>query len=226
MSLSSRNRRLVWLAVVVFLVGGGALAVRFWLGGYAVRTVLEMAGASEIHFKTVRGTPWHLEVEGLSFQIETQAVAARRVTLDRPNWWMASLGAVHVEGLELPVFLDGSDVNPWNWATYDNAPANGEAVQLPLTTVDLEGQIIVRMSSLPDMPIAVKLEGRPKSGTSWIGSLVAESPGFRLAGTGALLRAGQELEFQVHSAELDLGVWSHQIQRLVVLPGAPWKLEG
>lgn len=226
MSLSPRTRRLVWLAVVVLVLGGGALAVRFWAGGYAVRTVLEMAGASEIRFQAVRGTPWHLEVEGLSFRIETQTVSARRVTLDRPNWWMASLGAVRVEGLELPVVLDGSDVNPWNWTTYDNAPANGEAVQLPLTTMDLDGHIIVRMASLPDMPVAVKLEGRPKSGTSWIGSLVAESPGFRLAGSGSLLRAGQELEFQVHSSELDLAVWSQQIQRLVTLPGAPWKLEG
>jgi len=226
MSLSSRSRLLVWLAVVVLVLGGGALAVRFWLGGYVVRTVLESAGASDVRFQGVRGTPWHLEIEGLSFQVETQAVAARRVTLDRPNWWMASLGAVRVEGLELPVFLDGSDVNPWNWNTYDNAPANGEAVQLPLTTIDLDGHIVVRMASLPDMPIAVKLEGRPKSGTSWIGSLVAEAPGFRLAGSGSLLRAGQELEFQVHSSELDLAVWSPQLQRLVTLPGAPWKLEG
>ena len=226
MSLSLRHRRLIWLAAAVLVFGGGVLAARYWLGGYAVREVLRMAGASEIRFKAVRGTPWHLEVDELSFQIQTQAVSARKVTIDRPHWWMASLGAVRVEGVELPVFLDGSDVNPWNWATYDNAPANGEAVQLPLTTIDLDGRIIVRMSSLPDMPVTVKLEGRPKSGTSWIGSLVAEGPGFRLAGTGSLLRAGQELEFQVHSSELDLGLWSQQIQRLVVLPGAPWQLEG
>lgn len=226
MSFSPRSRLLVWLAVVVLLLGGGTLAARFWLGGYAVRTVLEMAGASEIQFKSVRGTPWHLEVEELSFHMQTQAVGARRVTLDRPHWWMASLGAVRVEGLELPVFLDSSDVNPWDWARYDNAPANGEAVQLPVTTVDLDGHIIVRMASLPDMPIAIKLEGRPKGGVSWIGSLLAEGPGFRLAGTGSLLRAGQELEFQVLSSELDLAVWSAQIQRMVMLPGAPWRLEG
>ena len=226
MSLSTLQRRLLWVAVPLFIFTGVVVSVWLWAPGYAVRTVLEMAGASDIRFQAVRGTPWHLEVDGLSFQVETQAVAARRVTLDRPHWWMASLGAVRVEGLELPVFLDGSDVNPWNWATYGNAPANGEAVQLPLTTVELDGHIIVRMAALPDMPVAVKLEGRPKSGTSWIGSLVAEAPGFRLAGSGSLLRAGQELEFQVHSSELDLGVWSQQIQRLVTLPGAPWKLAG
>jgi hypothetical protein len=99
-------------------------------------------------------------------------------------------------------------------------------VSLPLTTLDLEGRIIVRMSALPDMPVEVKLEGRPKGGASWIGSLVANGPGFRLAGSGSLLRAGQELEFQVHSSELDLRVWSRQIQRQVTLPGAPWQLQG
>jgi hypothetical protein len=82
------------------------------------------------------------------------------------------------------------------------------------------------MTALPDMPVNIKLEGRPKSGVSWIGSLVADGPGFRLAGSGALLRAGQELEFQVHSSELDLGIWSRHIQRQVPVPGAPWQLEG
>jgi len=226
MSFSPRHRRLVWLVAVLLVFGGGVLALRFWAGDYAVRTVLRLAGASEIHFKAVRATPWHLEVDGLAFQLQTQAVSARRVIFDRPHWWMASLGAVRVEGAEWPVFLDGSDVNPWNWATYDNAPANGEAVSLPLTTLDLDGQIIVKMSSLPDLPVEVKLAGRPKGGVSWIGSLVAQGPGFHLAGSGSLLRAGQELEFQVQDASLDLGVWSPQIQRLVSLPGGPWKLEG
>ncbi len=226
MSLLLPSRRVIWVSLVLGAIGGAALGVRFWLGDYAVRTVLRLAGASEIRFKAVSGTPWHLEVDGLAFQIRTQAVSARRVILDRPHWWTASLGAVRVEGAELPVYLDDSDVNPWNWATYDNAPANGEAVQLPLTTLDLNGRIIVRMASLPDMPVDVKLAAQPKSGVSWTGSLVAEGAGFHLAGTGALLRAGQELEFQVQDASLDLGVWSNQLQRLVALPGGPWELGG
>ncbi len=226
MSLSLRTRRLLWVVVPLLLLGGTALALRFWAGGYTVRTVLHMAGASKVRFQAVHGTPWHLEVDGLSFQIQTQAVSARRVVLDRPHWWTASLGAVRVEGAELPVYLDDSDINPWNWSTYDNAPANGEAVQLPLTTLDLDGQIIVRLAGLPDMPVGIKLEGRPKGGVSWIGSLVAEGPGFHLAGAGSLLRAGQELEFQVQSASLDLAVWSQQIQRLVSLPGGGWELGG
>ena len=157
MSLSPRHRRLLWVAIafLVFL-GSGALAVRFWLAGYAVRTVLQMAGASGIRYQIVRGTPWHLEVEGLAFRIRTQDFTARRVVLDRVNWWTASLGAVRVEGAELPVYLDGSDIVPVNWSAYDSAPANGETVNLPLTTLDLDGRIIVRMTALPDMPVFLK----------------------------------------------------------------------
>lgn len=226
MNLSVPTRRLLWLVAAVGVLGGGVLAARLWLGDYAVRYVLRLAGASEIQFKAVRGTPWHLEVDDLSFSIQTQAYAARRVVLDREHWWTASLGAVRVEGAEMPVYLDGSDVNPLDWATYDNPNAADEAVNLPLTTLDLDGRIVVKLSSLPDMPLDVKLEGRPKGGVSWIGSAVVNGPGFHLAGGGALLRAGQELEFQVHSAELDLGVWAQQLRRLVLLPGAPWDFGG
>lgn len=211
---------------MLFVLAGSLLAARFWLGGYVVRSVLRMAGASEIRLGAVRGTPWRLEVEDLEFQVRTQPFSARRVTLRRAHWWEASLGDVRVEGARLPVVLDSSDVDPWNWSTYDDGGLDDEAVQPPFRALDLDGELVVRMAALPDRPIAVKLEGRPASGTSWIGSLVAGGEGIRLAGGGSLLRAGQELDFQVHSAELDLGVWSRHIQRLVRLPGGPWELGG
>jgi hypothetical protein len=227
MSLSPRLRRLLWVAVVgLLMVGGSAIAARFWLGGYLVRTVLRMGGASEIRFTAVRGTPWHFEVDGLSFRFQSHACSARRVVLDRTHWWSGSLGAVRVEGAEVAVYLDDSDIDPFAWTPAGNAPANGEPVNLPVTTLDLEGRLVVRMAMLPDMTIDLKLEGRPKGNVSWIGNLQADGPGFRLAGTGSLLRAGQELEFQVLSSELDLAVWSRHVQRLVPVPGGPWELGG
>lgn len=225
MSLTPKLRRLLWLAAVVLVLGGGYAAVRFWLGGYAVRSVLRLAGASEIRWQAVRATPWHVEVDGLEFRMQTQPFAARRVTVDREHWWTASLGNVRIEGARVPVYIDGSDIDPWHWSTYENGAPEG-GVDLPFVSVDLDGQLIVRMASLPDRPLDVKLEGRPKGGASWIGSLLVTGPGFRLAGTGSLLRAGQELEFQVLSSELDLAVWSRHIQRFVSLPGAPWQLAG
>lgn len=218
-----RSRQL-WIALVVLALA--AFAVRFWLGGYAVRTVLGMAGAADIRFAQVRATPWRVVVEGLHFTVRTQEFAARRVTVEREKWWMASLGNVRIEGAEVPVTLDGSDVDPWRWSTYDEAGLGDEPVNLPFQALDLDGELIVRMATLPDMPVTMKLEARPKGSASWVGSLVAEAAGFRLAGDGALLRAGQELDFQVHSAELDLDTWSGQIQRLVPLPGGPWTMGG
>ncbi len=225
MSLTPKHRLLLWLAAVVLVLGGGFAAVRFWLGGYAVRSVLQLAGASEIRWQAVRATPWHVEIDGLEFQVRTQPFAARRVVVDREHWWIASLGNVRIEGARVPVFIDGSDVDPWHWSTYENAGPDG-GVDLPFVSVDLDGQLIVRMAALPDVPLDVKLEGRPKGGASWIGSLLVTGRGFRLAGTGSLLRAGQELEFQVLSSELDLAAWSQAIQRFVRLPGAPWQLAG
>ncbi len=225
MSLTPSHRRLLWLAAFLVVVAGGFLAVRFWLGGYAVRTVLRLAGASEIRYRAVRATPWHIEVDDLEFEVQAQPFSARRVVLDRQHWWTTSLGQVRVEGARIPVFIDGSDIDPLHWSSYDNRVPD-EGVALPFVSVDLDGQLLVRMAELPEMPLDVKLEGRPKGGASWIGSLLMTGQGFRLAGAGSLLRAGQELEFQVLSSELDLAVWTRHLQRFVPLPGAPWKISG
>lgn len=225
MAVFTRSR-VCWLLAGLAFAAGLLLAARFWLGGYVVRSVLQMAGASEIRFQEVRGTPWWLEITNLEFRVRSHAFAARRVTLQRESWWQASLGDVRVEGASLPVVLDGSDVDPLSWDTYGHGGLGDEPVPPPFGSLDLQGDLIVRMAGVPERAIAVKLEGRPKSGTSWIGSLLAEAEGFRLAGNGSLLRAGQELDFQVHSAELDLANWSPQVQRLVSLPGGPWELGG
>lgn len=225
MSPATRSR-LLWLTAAVIVIGGGLLGARLWLGGYVVRSVLRMAGATEIRHGPVRGTPWQLEIEDLDFRLRSQSFSARRVTLRRDTWWEATLGDVRVEGAHLPVSLDDSEVNPLSWDTYEESGLGDEAVLPPFRTLDLAGELIVRLAAVPERAIAITLQGRPKSGTSWIGSLLAEGEGFRLAGNGALLRAGQELDFQVNSAELDLALWSAQIQRLVTLPGGPWKLGG
>ncbi len=221
-----RSRRLYWILGTLLLAVSLGMAARLWLGGYVVRSVLRMAGASEIRHGAVRGTPWLLEVEELRFKVRTHAFFARRVTLARRQWWLASLGDVRVEQARMPVVLDGSDVDPWNWSTYERGGWEGEPVSLPFRSLVLAGELVVRMATVPDRAIAIQLEGQPRSGTSWVGSLVAEGEGFHLAGAGSLLRAGQELDFQVHSAALDLGLWSRQVQRLVSLPGGPWTMQG
>ncbi|RXK56609.1 hypothetical protein ESB00_12295 [Oleiharenicola lentus] len=220
------RHRWFWIVAAGVALGATLLAARLWLGGYVVRSVLRMAGATEIRHGEVRGTPWRLEVADLACTFRSQPVSARRVILVREKWWQASLGDVQVEGARVPVALDNSDVQAVVWDTYEDGGLGDEPVPPPFRSLALEGELVVRMALTPDRPVAVKLESQPRSGTSWIGSLVAEAEGFRLAGSGTLLRAGQELDFQVHSAELDLASWSPQIQRLVLLPGGPWTLAG
>lgn len=225
MTPAHRNR-LFWLAGALVLAGGLWAAGRYWLGGYIVRSVLTMAGASHLRFAEVAGTPWRIEVRELEFNVKLQRFAARHVTLVRDKWWQASLGDVRVEQARAVFVLDGSDVNPWNWATYGEQGLGPETVQLPFRSIYVEGELVVRMATVPDQAIRLTLAGRPAGDAAWSGSLEAEGPGFSLAGSGSLLRAGQELDFQVHRASLDLGMWSRQIQRLIALPGAPWEMSG
>jgi hypothetical protein len=218
--------RLLWFSAAVVLAGGVWAGARFWLGGYIVRSVLGLAGASHVRFAEVTGTPWRLEVRDLEFDVKLQGFSARQVTLVRDRWWRASLGDVQVEQARVVLVLDGSDVNPWTWATYEQRGLGSETVQLPFRSIHVDGDLVVRMGTVPDQAIAFSLDGRPTGDESWAGRLDARGPGFRLAGAGALLRAGQELDFQVHEAGLDLAQWSRHIQRLVALPGAPWEMAG
>lgn len=218
--------RIYWLAGGLAIAAGLAAGARFWLGGYIVRSVLGLAGASHIRFAEVSGTPWRLEVRELAFDVRLQGFSARRVVLERDEWWQASLGDVRVEQARAVFVLDGSDADPWRWSTYETGGLGEESVQLPFRSLHLDGELVVRMSSVPDVPLAVTLQGRPAGPASWTGSLEASGPGFELAGRGSLVRAGQQLDFAVHRAYLDLAQWSHQIQRLVALPGAPWALGG
>lgn len=218
-------RRWLWPGLLLGGLIATLLLARFWLGGFAVRRVLEMAGATHVEWNAVRATPWHVEIDGLSFVLQSQALTAEHVVLERARWWTWSLGDIRVRGLRWPVHLVPSSGDAWQWSRYEHGLDGGE-VTLPFASLDLRGQIVVEMNALPSRPIDLVVQGKSRDEGSWLGTLEAVGDGFRLRGGGALLRAGQELEFQVKDAELDLGRWAHQVQRLVSLPGAPWEISG
>lgn len=226
MKLSRNHRRLLLAFAVLVVLAVAVLVVRPWLGGYAIRAALGMAGATEIKFRTVAARPSRVVVEDLEFRLQSQAFAARRLTLERPRWWRFSLGQVQVEGARVALTIDGSDTNPWAWSTSQGEAAPTEPMSLPVESLVLEGEVTVRAALQPDQRLVVKLEGAPKGNSDWVGSLVVDGPGFKLAGGGTLLGWGTELDFQVHSAELDLKIWQGFIQRNLLLPGGPWELGG
>ena len=226
MKLRPVFRRLLICAVGLAALATAALVARPWLGGYAIRTVLGMAGASAIKFHVVTAVPNRVVVEDLEFRLKSQAFAAHRLTLDRPRWWRFSLGRVQVEGARVELTLDGSDTNPWGSPSFDGTADPAEPAGLPLESLVLDGEVTVRAALQPDQRLTVKLEGAPKGKSDWVGSLVMEGPGFKLAGGGTLLGWGTELDFQVHSAELDLKIWQGFIQRNLLLPDGPWEMSG
>jgi len=223
--LRNHSRLVVAIAVLLVLFATVLLA-RPWLGGYVIRTALGLAGATEIRFRTVTAVPSRVVVEDLEFRIKAQVFAARRLTLVRPRWWRFSLGRVQVEGARVALTVDGSDSIPWPWDRYDGLAAPAEPPGLPVESLVLDGEVTVRAAQQPDQRLTVKLEGAPKGKSDWVGSLVVDGPGFKLAGGGTLLGWGTELDFQVHSAEIDLNIWQGFIQHNLYLPDGPWKLGG
>ncbi len=226
MKLRPVSRRLFFSAVGLLVLAAFVFVVRPWLGGYAIRTALGMAGATEIKFQTLTAVPSRVVVENLEFRLNAQSFAARRLTLERPRWWRMSLGRVQVEGARVALTVDGSDTNPWSWSTYQDEAKPAAPVSLPVESLVLDGEVTVRAAMQPDQRLVVKLEGAPKGKSDWVGNLVVDGPGFKLAGGGTLLGWGTELDFQVHSAELDLKIWQGFIQRNLLLPGGPWELAG
>lgn len=225
MSSAPRRKRLFWIAVVtVAALAAGFFFLRPWLGRHLIRTALGMAGATDITFRPVITTPSRVVVEDLEFRVQGQAFAARRLTLERRRWWRPSLGRVAVEGARIVLTVDSSAAWDWPPGRDPNGPA--EPLGLPVESLVMEGELIVRAALQSDRRLTMKLEGAPKGRTDWEGSLAVAGPGFKLAGTGTLAGFGTELDFQVHTAEMDLETWQGFIQRKLFLPGGPWQMGG
>ncbi|MSU46243.1 MAG: hypothetical protein EXS42_03740 [Lacunisphaera sp.] len=209
------------LALVVFV-----LVARLALTGMAVRTLLQRAGASEVKFNVAQASPWHVVMEDIGFQIRTQAFAAKRVTFDRARWWTPSLGAVRVEQVRLPLDIDGSATNPWAWSTYKGGAATRQPVNVPLEELSLDGQLIIQAAALPEQTLTVKIEARLGPKNTWEGKVQAAGPGLGVKAEGSFDVAKQALAFRVPEFSLDLKTWQGFVQRLVLLPGGAWDLEG
>jgi hypothetical protein len=96
-------------------------------------------------------------LEDIGFQLRTQTFAAKRVAFARSRWWMPSLGTVRVEQARIPLTIDGSDTNPWSWATYHTSQTSVEPWQVPLEELSVDGTLVVQAAALP----AQEIDGRP-----------------------------------------------------------------
>lgn len=227
MTITLTKRRvfagLAILAALVLVVG---LLARQALTALAVSTLLKLGGASDINFTITAASPWRVVVEDIGFAVRTQSFAAKRVTFTRAHWWTPSLGVVRVEQARVPVTIDGSDTNPAAWATYEKTEKKIEPWQAPLEELTVDGQLVVKAAALPPQELAVKLEARHASGSTWTAQVQADGPGFALQGEANYDVLRDELVFKVPAVAIEVKSWQDFVRRLVVIPGGAWELEG
>ncbi|MBA4137633.1 MAG: hypothetical protein C0518_09985 [Opitutus sp.] len=222
------RRKLVWAAACLLVMIGALVLLRRPLMAAAITSSLKMAGAGDVQFAVTEASPWGVQLENLGFNLRTQRFDARRVTIDRARWWQTSLGAVKVEGLRVPVTIDGSDTNPWAWATYSGGGGGGSAgdFAVPAEQLSVDGVLVVQAAGQPAQDLTIKFEAKLGANNRWTGSVDASAPGFVVQAEGDFDYPQQALGFRVTRGELDLAHWAGFIQSLIVLPGGRWELAG
>jgi len=226
MTITLTKRHFAVAAALALAVLAGAVLARQALTGLVVNAMLQASGASEIKFTITGASPWRVVVEDIGFRVRTQAFTARRVTLTRAHWWTPSLGSLRVEQARLPLTIDGSDTNPWAWATYQNNTAPAVPPRVPLDALSMDGQLIIKAAAVPDQTLTVKIEARQNREMTWSGRASAEGPGLAVQGEGTFDPATLALDFKLPAIALDLLPWQNFVQRLVLLPGGAWELSG
>lgn len=216
-----------WLAGFGIAVVLALYLARLPLTAAAIAAALRSAGAGEVRLAVTESSPWQVVVENLDFRYKTQRFEARRVTMERARWWSPTLGAVAISGAKVPVTIDGSDTNPWSWTTYAPTPAAGSgALEVPAERVTLDGVVVVKAGGLPDQALSVSFEAGQQPGNVWSGRATARGPGLQVEADLSYDLGREVLEYRVERASLDLKPWEGFVQRLTLLPGGFWGLEG
>jgi hypothetical protein len=225
---AARNKRRLFLGAGVGLLASLAAlwAARLVVTGWAVGWLLQSAGASQASFQVTQASPWQVVLEDIGFQLRTQTFAAKRVAFARSRWWMPSLGTVRVEQARIPLTIDGSDTNPWSWATYHTSQTSVEPWQVPLEELSVDGTLVVQAAALPAQELAVGINARLTPQNNWEARVQATGPGLALQGKLDYDMAKDVVTFQLPAMSLDLKEWQAFVQRLVLLPGGKWDLAG
>jgi hypothetical protein len=212
-------------AVLLALLLGVWLA-RLPLAGAAFTAGLHQAGAGDIKFNVAGVTPWSVQIDDVAFRVKTQQFAARRITLDRVHWWQPTLGAVHIEGMRVPLVVDGSDVNPWAWASYSGQPVSSGPVSMPAEQLTIDGVLAIQAASLAEQPVILKLEARQTAPDRWAATVHLTGPGLAVDAETTYELTDRRLAFRATAVSLDLKPWQDFIQRSIVMPGGAWDMAG
>ena len=220
------RRRLNWLCVGLLTGLLGIFFLRGPLTQAAVTAGLQRIGAGDIKLDVIRSTPWLVQLQNLAFKIKTQSYAAERVTMERAHWWLPTLGTVRLEGIRVPLTIDGSDTNPFAWASYAGEPsASGGSITVPMEKLSVDGQVIVRTTG-HEQALELKFAAQPAGKDTWTGTLQATGPGLSFNAEASYVLTGKRMSFHSTTLSLELKPWQDIIQRLAVMPMGPWTIDG
>ncbi len=227
MSKLSANHRVLQAggALLVILVLAGLFAWRP-LADFGARTLLELLGADQIRLAVAHASPWRVELRDVAFRVRTRTYAAGGVVFERAHWWTPSLGAVRIVDARLTLNIDGSDTNPWEWASYRNGITRVHPLNLPLEAIAANGELIVQAAGVPDKAIAVKLTGQRVGPELWSGRLHAAGDGVEVTTDLTVDPATNAMGCKLAEFALDVEAWQEFLQRLVLLPGGAARLAG
>jgi hypothetical protein len=229
MSLSAAKigRKLLWLAVGCLLVLLAAVLLRTPLTGAAIKSGLHRVGAEDVSFDVVRAAPWDIALEHLAFRLDEQPFTAQRISFYRPHWWRSSLGAVRIEGAQIPVNIArlGRHLRAPASSPGEAPAAGGAPSQIPAEEISIDGKLTLLLPG-DEQPLAVKFEARPAGNDTWSGSVKATGSGLALDATAAYEPTAGRLDFRVTTVALDLKIWQTFIREVVALPGGTWGLAG
>ncbi|HVT72907.1 MAG TPA: YdbH domain-containing protein [Lacunisphaera sp.] len=223
--VATRSRwRLVGATLALLLLA--VFLLRQPLAGLAVRGVFHLLGAEHARFEVIRASPWHLELAGVEFRVRTHDLAAGRVTVDRQHWWSPTLGVVRATAARVAFSLDGSGVDPWHWASYRNGEVRFQPFSLPFDEFSAEGTLGVRAAGAPEAEIAARFALRHTDARRWSGPYALHANGLAAAGALEVEPGGGSVAFTVDRFELEVGAWQDMLQRLVLPPGGPARIDG
>ena len=211
-------------AMLVVAAAAGWLARRPIVAA-ALTAALNRVGAGEVKFTVAGVSPGRVEIDGLGFRLRTQAIAAARVTLERPQWWRPTLGRVRVEGVQAAWVIDDSDVNPAAWPAYPAGAAGPASFSVPADELIVDGVVAIRAATLPDQPLALHAEAR-QTAAGWTVTARLAGQGLTAAVEGTADPERRQLALRGGSVAVDLAAWQDYLQRAWLLPGGNWKLAG
>jgi hypothetical protein len=220
----TKRRVLAGLAIVALATAGVLWLARQALTGFAVNSLLHLAGASGVSFTVTEATPWKVQVEDISFQVRERVFGAKRLSFVRPHWWSPTLGAVRVEQATVPLALDRLTMS----ATPDQPkePAATKPARLPLQEFSLDGRLVVSAGALPAQALALTLTAHMNERDILVGKVHADGPGLAIQGEVDFNPANREVAFRVPAVNIDVKNWQAFVEQLLDLPASEWTADG